>query len=695
MAIPMDKSKTTGHINNRNRHLIRDFCERATNTGGILFVSGSRGTGKSWLVDDALNKRSIDNKPTFWNQLFGNVSNSERLSRTREPNHVTRHIIKVDVDPYFPYSHTDSNTTSDEKDFSTALISNIVFGLTSVIDCRYSQRKHGKTMRAKLGFKDYWFSNNALLWRKNNYISKIALFVLPCFLLLLITWVHFFVPNIMGNYFPHIIVSTTLSPLISWIYFRWCDWRSLEKMSNKLYALVHAELLNEKKDKSAGRKQNNLWITLALVFLFILLCIGLSNDIEVLINALESQLKVLSDPVKVLLGGSLAASIVWTSSQRSQQHIEYGGKNPVWMITLLKRYLFLCHRCGIEPILVFDELNKLEDIDEWWKKRSQKTNSSDKSSTEQDGNSLDESNLNNSPNKLDQFLVTVAGLKASLGAEFLWILIGGPNVYSRLQQDRHDQPNGALGLLATTIQQEVLVAPISYPDTKQLINETDSTRSNENKIKTLWRVFYSYLSKSMGTDTTQFDDKTNKTKDKRIKTLWLRSYANPSTIIRNHEKEHYDYHKKTKALANRLIKIWPAKKQLDYIDFTTDKIWLDKIEEEWVQSWIHTGMLVFANDLLKKPIRYADMRNQLYKHWPDTLESASDIVIHPEIIALQSEDTRLLMALGKQILFAYLTDKGHLSNPQDDESKKEYVEFINKPEKDTNSSAAGNPELTN
>ncbi|MEQ1531722.1 MAG: hypothetical protein ABL925_20610, partial [Methylococcales bacterium] len=36
---------------------IRKFCERSVDTGGVLMVTGPRGTGKTRIVDEALNER--------------------------------------------------------------------------------------------------------------------------------------------------------------------------------------------------------------------------------------------------------------------------------------------------------------------------------------------------------------------------------------------------------------------------------------------------------------------------------------------------------------------------------------------------------------------------------------------------------------------------------------------------------------
>ncbi|MEE9426265.1 MAG: hypothetical protein V3V18_15000 [Methylococcales bacterium] len=81
----------------------------------------------------------------------------------------------------------------------------------------------------------------------------------------------------MVNSFPAIIPIIILAPWISWLFLRWRDWRSLAKMSKKLYALVHAETSQETKDNIDERKQNNLWIPVLLVLLFIALYLGYSQ----------------------------------------------------------------------------------------------------------------------------------------------------------------------------------------------------------------------------------------------------------------------------------------------------------------------------------------------------------------------------------------------------------------------------------
>ncbi|NOQ65263.1 MAG: hypothetical protein GQ582_12190, partial [Methyloprofundus sp.] len=95
-------------------------------------------------------------------------------------------------------------------------------------------------------------------------------------------------------------------------------------------------------------------------------------------------------------------------------------------------------------------------------------------------------------------------------------------------------------------------------------------------------------------------------------------------------------------------------------DLTIDKIWKEKLKDTWVQSWVHAGMLVFANELLKMPRHHNEIRGLLFKDWPESLGSPEELDISPALKALQSEDSILLMVLGKLILYAYLTHKGCL-----------------------------------
>ncbi len=633
----MEKARFVAYTAQRQQ--IRDFLERATDTGGVLLVSGSRGLGKTRLVDEALNRRNILHKPGWFAQFFGDVSDSKRLCVNRQPNKVDRHIIKIDVDPYFPYFPPDNNAEPDENVLAVELIRNIVVALTSVLDCRCHQRKYGKTLTAKLGFWKYWFSHNALLWRANDQVFFWVV-LLPLLALLFYAYGSF--AGLLTDNFVVVLKSLIVSPFIAWVLLRWRDWRALHKMSEKLYALVHAQTSGEQRMQSEESKHNKLLIPVLLLCLVAILL----PETRMLLDSLP-----LNASAGTLQGGLavlFALGVVWVSSRSSQKHAEYSQDNPVWMITLLKRYLYLCHRCGLEPVLVFDELDKLEDMRHWWQEAH--AIDSRNSLVRQEPQPSD-SKASYHPEKLNQFLLTMARLKSSLGAEFLWVLIGGSSVYSRLQRDRHRRSDGTLGLLATTIQQEVILEPISFKD----VNELQLFEKNPNKVKL---------------------EKTEPEKTELEKTLWLRSYGNLATLLRNHEKQHYAYNQKTAQLADKLIEIWPIEMQLDYLGITNDETWLEKLHDAWVQSWIHAGMLVAANDILKKPMTHSEMRNLHYEHWPkDLLGEPSEIEIHPAVVILQSEDANLLMALGKKLLFSYLIDQNYLSQTSDTGARKQYIEL--------------------
>lgn len=128
------------------------------------------------------------------------------------------------------------------------------------------------------------------------------------------------------------------------------------------------------------------------------------------------------------------------------------------MVTLLRRYLYIAHRCGIEPVLAYDELDKLED--------------------HLDGNRngvqmVDKQQI--SP-RLHAFLDALLHLRDSSGAVFLTILVTGSKLHYKLRKDRLSSLQLGVGMIqtGTLIQQECCVGPISYNAAKRYFKEKNN-----------------------------------------------------------------------------------------------------------------------------------------------------------------------------------------------------------------------------
>ena len=604
---------------------IHQFCERPTHTGGVLLVTGTRGVGKTRLVDEALNERNTE---------YG----CGRIERLRLPRGLMRFIIKVDVDPNFPHPKAEAgsgaDTQPDENTLAFILIRNIVFALTSTIDSRFSLRKHGKTLYARLGFLNYWFAPNGLLpgvfkgWCVLMLLGM--LMSLTCLLHhgLILKWLPVFILQLLkidavaiplGSAFA----CSAIIMVLAWLSLRWLDLRALAHISEDLYDLVHAQEKNknhthEREDKSEISSKLPWFLLLAvLVWAFYnpqsLTSLSKSTPQEA--NAAAENIPLSPQTTKenkpligsqalVLAAGMLVTFLV-TRTRKSTKldSANFGTKNPVWMITLLRRYLFLCHRCGLEPVLVMDELDKLEEIEYWFKHHKHPSE-----------NTETQAGLS----KLGMFLMAIARLKSSLGAEFLWILISGSKLYAYLQEDRHDCKNSALGLLATVIQQDIVVGPTAY-----------------NTAKTRYP----------GLD------------DKKSKELWLRSRGNFATMIRMNEAgEELISSSREEKLADAVIAVWSSEQQKRLLGFSNTLGIEEKLKSEWVQIWIHAGMLEVANRFVKQSILHSYFVNALAQAMLGKYDNQGNM--SEEITALFSGTPDLLSLLGEKLFYAYLNDQG-------------------------------------
>ncbi|MEQ1530179.1 MAG: hypothetical protein ABL925_12750, partial [Methylococcales bacterium] len=625
--------------------------------GGVLMVTGPRGTGKTRIVDEALNERLYSAahhstevnffwKTIFW--LFGVSCISKRHAVERQPQSLQRYLIRVDIDPHFPYVQLSKKEQADANTLAEKLIYNIVFGLTSVIDSRYSIRRHGKTLRAKLGFWRYWFAPNALLIPCHGKVKMLQLagrlflvwLVAGALIWLALPWLvqTIFAEQALGQQvlcsaYRHLLAAglSLTTMLSSWLLLRFWDWHSLKQFSASLYDLVHAQELNHDSDREVQRESK--WTSkLPIILLLPVAMLWLLEKADIsLVMPIKNDIGWWSD--FLIIGAALSYAGLWVFSSKQISHVRFGQSNPVWMITLLRRYLFLCHRCGLEPVLVLDDLDKLEDL--YAKPAPAKITPLTVKTTGLTAKPPESA-------KLDDFLIAMARLKSSLGAEFLWILIGGAGLYERLQKDRHERPDGTLGVLGTVVHQEICLGPAAPEQAQTWIKSFLNAQDNHVNDQ--------------------------------AKTLWLRARGNYSTMVRIMEAEQgADRHAYVHAgaLADWVAVLWQAHAQKPYFDGSGTAEYTDKLYSSWVQIWIHAGMLDFANKLIKGRVFHDEVKHALESAVSqEYAATGDDNPVDFNLTALFSSNPKLLRLLGERILYNYLRQKKYIAKDAP------YIRFI-------------------
>lgn len=634
----MSLNEFIGKDNIFNLDRIRRFCRRSTASGSVLLISGPRGTGKTRLADEALSEPN-GCWQNFFPSLFGDVGMRKRIAIKRKPRNLDRYLLKVDVDPNFPNpKKTDKDTSlPDENTLAYGLVNNIIFALTSNLDVNASPRWHGKTLRSRLGWRGYWLSPNALLlpsgWLQPTLSIGFLLFFL-IFIQFSSIWQLLFhrLPLISNCSLGLLALQLVFCFLIfsaSWLLCRWWDWRALRKMTHRLYAMVNTSTNKETHNQeSAAESQwtSKLpWIVVIVIlglWFFDANTSGLRPTLQRWLANTEDNSIVYMFAMLLLSGSIIAYSVAHKDKLSLGTSEEYSQSNQAWMIDQLRRYLFQCHRCGLEPVLVLDELDKLDDMGRLvLQSRRDGAASSEVASDVK-------SNDDQIKDKLDLFLIAFARLKLSLGAEFIWILIGGPNIYARLHNDRHNRTDGTLGILATVIHQEIILGPMAFGDAKKL----QSNDCSENDIQM----------------------------------IWLRARGNVSSMKRMLDtKDIPKGSPRAKTLGNALIAIWSPDEISDQMDLYGPRHYKDRLQMAWGAMWLRIGMMDLANRFLNELVTYDDVKNALGKEYYRLFANerqASEDDLNLQVQALLSGHPNLLRLLGETILFMYLVRNEYIEN---------------------------------
>ena len=622
----------------REKHidLIRAFCSSDEQNGRVLLISGPRGVGKSRLVDEALTPY----KESWLSKRGIKACSRPRHKVRRGPRGNKRILLKVNVDAHFPFDSEQSSAASrfkrkansDNNRNAMLLLRNIIFALTSNIDPRLSWRKHGRTLPKRLGLLDFWLFRPATVMSNNCFWGVVGL----CSAIAGISFIGF-KPNLVGCAFwssalTFIIAALAvviLSGLVH-ILFRFQDWRALSEISHQLYDLAHAQEVEDTDEDLAQKYDAAIHLQHKISFLaWISLLFGIVVSIYLYCDPPFPESKELQWFFDWVVKPAPAASGVvaffgfrFTSNNAQRSHVaRYGNKNPAWMVTLLRRYLYIAHRCGIEPVLVFDELDKLE-----------AAFGSNLDAAPPD----DEQQL--SP-RLHAFLGALLRLRDSSGAGFLTILIGGSKLHYNLRRKRQRslQLEVSMSQTGTLIQQECCVGPISY-DAALKYFPAEPTEKD--------KAYCAYF--------------------------WLQAHGMGGNYIRLLEqyisdngahigKQQLDNAKK---LAEELCRYWDLKnagKDLNFRDGQDDVLNHRLADEFWYCCFIRIGMVQYCYALLEgldapKSLHYQDAETMLRKK----LDGLDFRNAKPKI-ALVVGSPDLLRLLGQYLIFKRLQASTQLS----------------------------------
>lgn len=467
----MTAFNTNGRVEALQR--LKTYLGGAAADGGVAVVVGPRGSGKTRLVDYALNQHDDSDVGLCCGD--GRPSWRWPLQVTREPRKLKRYVLKVEVTP--PASAQDArpsdakNThvdTDRPEDMSAAILDRMVMELTSQVDPRPSTRRHGKTLRARLGWTRYWFSPTALVTPTRLPPSVCLAGLALVYVMAAVCFVSY------AHYQPWAWVTVMLLGPPAWMFLRWRDWQGVIRMTGRLYDLSHAEqvrrVTGDTPGSDAGDRVRNV-VAEQMLGLLITVIGGSVTTGGLWFTNKDNQWDVMAWLVGLGVVLVMFGLVSMVRGTMHPQRSEFGGENPAWKITQLRRLLFLLHRCGIEPVLVFDELDKYDSIPS--------------------RRSVPEPDPGERYPQLRQFIEGLALLKLNVGAHFLILLIGDIELWNFLDTERGKHP---FGPLSTLIREEIVIGPISWKNAAETLRDMSAEQKSpsasppktENDNKLIW-----------------------------------------------------------------------------------------------------------------------------------------------------------------------------------------------------------------
>ena len=547
----------------------------------------------------------------------------------RCPREVVRVIVPIPVSPFLNHPSAARPAKGDEKTLKDGdaavspelpLLRNVLLGLTSAIDPRASVRAHGRTLRFRLGFFGYWFSPTGLyLPGLGGVVQMLAPWIAAGVAFLMVYFGLFCAlagtpeTRTLFGCWP---LFWLCSILLLWVVFRYLDWRSLIRHSARLYDLIHAEETKQKLAQEhrneAGWKSN--WSLLMLVS-------GLAAGIGATLLLTDGDPSTgIADWLSSMGSGELAAgaailagvtlTLTIASIRKRTSDTTFGWGNPDWLIVLLRRYLFLLHRFGIEPVLVVDELDRLE------APLRVGVNGKPEQFSGDDGRAAQP--------ELDAFVNAMVRLKNNLGKEFFWILIGGPGLVRRFQQDADCFPPGPL---STMVKKGLVLGAARFEAVAQAMPRPEDARTADGSAIDALRI------------------------------AWLRGRGRYA-VIRARRSEEVEPDPTLRARARLLCacieELWDPGLWSDYLAFSGPVPGsFDAIR--WQPAWVREGMLDLGEKLL-----YVERSGLTHRGVVDEL---IELGFRGAFEALSADNVEAVAEVGRRLLYQCLVVR-YMESPE-------------------------------
>lgn len=422
---------------------------------GVLMVEGQRGSGKTRLVKEAFEY------PDLKRNLPGNKKESPRkpvpiwvdMAKLKITAPIMEEHPRIEERPIPNEEKQDSETEThsklncklstlnlvqkpleiSDKEFLVAIIQALMRRLSP----HRSLRAKGRGLRSKIGSFNFFLS-----WPRNFIFDKkhiVTIFTLLMFFFFLGVYSYYFLPDFFGFWSDrintlHILPFIVVLLLFSGFFLRWREIDAIRKQTDHLYFMAFSQ--------------------------------SFSKTVEnTIIQSHELSSKLMTNEIGKTLIKKIASYLFSKKNMKNEKMLAIFSSDIPNLLHQMDILIFQLHRIGIEPVLVIDEIDKLNAGKELLERLHNREHSPN-NSTWIWHNETDSFNNWRQNNGIIIFFDIILRFKESLGERMPIIIIGDHTVNRFMDFSRTHNL-----VYHTLIKEELLISPVLPEDWISFINK--------------------------------------------------------------------------------------------------------------------------------------------------------------------------------------------------------------------------------